>query len=302
LESHPTDEDNGEKIARSLEGASFENPADALGRVEAFVTAHPQHRATDGLLALRDRLTQSVAEATRRTADGAALGDMDRELAERIPYYDALDIEARAALRSAELPFHRPELFGGGVDKSMVAIEYCKAIDIAIERHFGRPRVFTKLEERLVAMQNIVVATGLHEESPPTDRVMAVLRLDRAATHEVPIYKMTLLAADVLSGRILHAHWKTLDGLRAWAAFFLLFTRPLALDGAGGLREAPFPLPLDDGPRVPMLVRRLLRIQQARNPAAHRATVLDLNSLSALRTEALSVVAELPRLLGFKSG
>jgi hypothetical protein len=207
-----------------------------------------------------------------------------------------LDEQAKAALRAAELPFLHTQLFEGRVDKSVSVVQYCKALDITLEQRLGRRILSPLLDVKLGDMQNIVCWATLDAQQPVVSRVLDVLRL-RAHYHAdaLPLSKLSMVARDVMNGRIVSSRGRTLDGLKAWGAFLLLFCREVAPANDSALLPAPFPLPAADG-EIVSFARRLCALQDVRNPVAHRATVLRMNELDFARREAEDLFERLAAL------
>jgi hypothetical protein len=230
--------------------------------------------------------TAGAASARVTSGEAAAL---DRRLLERLPDYAKLDEAVKAALRSAELPYAHPEMYDEFVDKSASVIGYCKAIDLMLEKSLGRRALFPKLESQLHEFQNALHALGLTHEGDPEGALHA-LELGRHFTvASFPLHKIQLLALSIRTGRIVNEQFKVLDGLRAWAIVLLVFAR----------RTAATPRPLvttslaDDA--VVALAKRLISLQEIRNPAAHRATVVQFKTVDELRREVFQVIQIISR-------
>jgi HEAT repeat protein len=294
LRDHPDDPDVCDKLIRCLEAP--ETPSDYFtGVIDAIVKAHPAHPQLDGLGALRERLAapaSASAAGAKKTPAGPDIAAIDRELGKRIEGYAAFDETAKAALRSAELPFLHPEMFDESVDKSACVVEYCKAIDIVLERELGRRILFPKLESSLHAFQNAIHAAFLNEDPPSAERVLGTLGLNAHFTAQtLPVHKMGQLAQAVLSGRILNDRARAIDGLRAWAIVLLLFARK----GAG--REKPLiPVKGASDEQLAQLARKLMALQDVRNPAAHRQTMLRFVDIDAIRADAIHVLGTVRKI------
>ena len=130
-------------------------------------------------------------------------------------------------------------------------------------------------------------AAGLNEAYPSPDAVMKHLGLEKHfSTQSFPLHKMTMLAQGILTGKIVNERFKTLDGLRAWAIVLLLFARKT---GNGHLKPLiPIKNVTDD--QVVTIARRLISLQDIRNPAAHRQTFLKLVGLDEVRNEVIHLL------------
>jgi hypothetical protein len=310
LEKNSADVGLCEKVIRDLKPPQDAN-AYFVTRLDALLCAHPTHPLRDGFLQMRETLASGVARRKSHTATGAsdAPSEMDEALKKRIEGFDSLNDEVKSALRAAEAPFLQPDVFNSLVDKSISILEYAKALDLILEHELGRQLLFPKLESQLAQFQNIVHAVGLAEDSPQSDRVARNLGLERAFSPEsFPLHKMATLCRGVLTGKILYEHWKVFDGLRAWAVVLLLFCRPSAVqaalqsaspsagsersEGATKARQnALLTLKGASDNAIIDFAKRLIELQEVRNPAAHRKTHLEFAAVEDVRREVFSMLA-----------
>jgi hypothetical protein len=182
-------------------------------------------------------------------------------------------------------------MFDEFVDKSSSVIGYCKAIDLMLEKSLGRRALFPKLESQLHEFQNALHALGLQDERA-SDPAMALRNLGlekHFAPQSFPLHKIQLVASSIRTGRIVNEHFKVLDGLRAWAIILLVF----------GRKTAATPRPLVTTTlteeAVVQLAKRLIALQEIRNPAAHRATVVQFKTVDDLRREVFQVIQIIQR-------
>lgn len=104
-------------------------------QLNKLIETHPHHLLIDGLMQLRDRIAPiSWSNQSHNPLNGGAAHALDHELATRLNGFTRLDEQVKAALRSAELPYLHPDVFHGDVDKSTSILEYCKAVDLFLER------------------------------------------------------------------------------------------------------------------------------------------------------------------------
>jgi len=288
LEERPLDLAVVDKISRGLEAP--ESGGDQFpAKVSAVLAKYPDHALRDSLVELRDRLT-----ARKRAGAPGAIGPdvaaLDVSLVEQLPVYARLDDSVKATLRSAELPFLRSEFFQGTVDKASSVLEYCKSLDLFLEKHLGRELLFPRLEQRLHEFQSLLHAVGLNDDNVSAERALEALELQGKFTSaSFPLHKAQLIARGFLSGKILQDRFKVLDGLRAWALLLLLFSRKLQRLGGKSL----LPLKGMGEDQVIHLAKRLMALQDIRNPAAHRQTFLDFVGVEEVRREVLTLLSEL---------
>jgi hypothetical protein len=220
---------------------------------------------------------------------------IDRDLAARIPGYAGLDASVQSALRSAEVTANKPELFDDTVDKSASIVEYCKAIDLILERSLGRRLLFPRLERSLAEFQNVLHAAELNVPTPAAERVLQHLGLEAHFTPRTfPVHKMSLIAQAILNGRILDDRFNTIDGLRAWAMILLLFGRH-SKSPEHQLR-ALIPLKTNDDAVIVQISKSLLSLQDSRNLAAHRQTLTERPKIVEVRQEAFALLLSIQKL------
>ena len=106
LSEHPQDDEVCAKIARSLEPpeSGTEYFAQAIDQI---LKKHPHHSAWESLVALRERLGKARTAAPQGTPEQAHL---EARLEREVKGYLTLEEPVRLALRSAEMPFARPEI------------------------------------------------------------------------------------------------------------------------------------------------------------------------------------------------
>ncbi len=283
-----------DKVIRCLEAPPRAGDFFAA-RVQDVLDAHPNHLMREGLLELKERFLSGVSLAKVTELSTVEIQEIDKEISVRFAGYSGFDADVKAALRAAEMPFHRPESFRGAVDKSSSIIAWCKAIDIALEKHLGRKILFPRIDKSLADFQNVIHCVGLSDPGVSYQRLRATLGLEESFSLDAfPGHKMVLVAQGVLSGRIVQEHWRILDGLRAWAVVILLFGRGKHMPGAKAL------LPMGDVSEKDLVqfAKRLITLQDMRNPAAHRETWLQFPQIDEMRNEVAAVFREWNRMKG----
>lgn len=266
-------------------------------RLQMIVETYPDHEMLEGLIQLRDRMAPTIrGENAQATLPEAAAHKLDDELSQRLDGFMRLDERVKAALRSAELPYLYPDVFHGEVDKSTSILQYCKAVDLFLERHLGGELVFPKLRDNLATFQNTVYRVGLNGPYPNPDLVIKALGLQGRVTPEtLPLSKMIRVAQSVLNGRIQHVQWRILDGLRAWSAVLLLFVRS---DTETSTHRPPAPIQLAGTTNrvIIELALHLDHLQQLRNPVAHRRTLVEFADIETIRNDMAELFAILVRV------
>jgi hypothetical protein len=162
---------------------------------------------------------------------------------------------------------------------------FTKAIDIFLEKQFGKKVLLPKMEARLHEFQNIIHLAHLNEDHPDANQVLKTLSLEKYFTaHSLPVHKMTLIGKGILSSKIINEQFKILDGLRAWAITFLLFTRKSII-----LPKPMVTLPIDEAQAID-IAKKLMWLQDLRNPLAHRHTLTKLDEIKEIRNESYRIL------------
>jgi len=265
--------------------------------IEGVLSENPDHPQWEKLVSLRDRLildTKTLANAEAGNTIGQdALKELDQKLIEVIPLFNKLDPTVQSALRAAEQPFHQStDLQNLPVDKAPTVLEYCKALDLILERHLGQKYLFPKLDQRLHEFQTLWHNVGFSEDYPPVDKVLTELGLKGKITPEgFPLHKSKLMCATFFNGKITQDRFKVFDGLRAWAVIFLIFARKIPQ--VQGTPLLPMSTKLDAAEmneKCISIAKRLMTLQDLRNPAAHRQTYTELHLVKNVRNEAILLV------------
>ena len=252
---------------------------------------HPDHSQWEKLAALRERLKPaSIPAALESRVDSSPeMKALDERLQAAIPGFDSLDVTTKLALRAAEQPFLQGlDAEKLPIDKAPSVLEFCKALDLILEKHVGQKMLFPKLERELHDFQTHWHRVGFGEEYPQGDRVLGNLGLKgKISPESFPLHKAKLMCATFFNGKILQDRFKIFDGLRAWAVIFLIFARKLPQNGAPA---ALLKLEGLSDEQCVQISKRLMQLQDLRNPAAHRQTYSDLNSIKVVRSESLELI------------
>ncbi len=291
VETNLEDEVVVDKVYRSFDPMK-KGGQEFVKAVDTLLNKNPDHPSWEKLVSLRDRLSLSSAEHgfsvdLTKEAVNPALKEMDQALIQVIPHFHKLDSMTQSALRAAETPFLLAlDQQNLPVDKAPTVLEYCKALDLILERNLGQKHLFSKLDTQLHDFQTLWHRVGFQEDYPSSDKVMTLLGLKGKITPEhFPLHKAKMMCGTFFNGKILQDRFKVFDGLRAWAVIFLVFTRkiPLTTGSVGPLLK----LPNVTDEKCISVAKRLMLLQDLRNPAAHRQTYTDLASVQNVRNEAI---------------
>lgn len=284
--------DFSEKIIRELSKSEIKSDY-FYNVVSTLIKNNPDHPLTESLLDLQSKLQTQLHESQMKSFPSAAdLVAVDKEILRKLPQFNEYDESIKVSLRSAELPFNKPELFDQFVDKSVCILGFTKAIDIFLEKHFGKKVLLPKIESRLHEFQNLIHLMQLNEDHPDAARLLTALGLERHfSAHSLPVHKMTLIGKGLLSTKIINEQFKILDGLRAWAITFLLFTRRMT-----SINKPLISLSLDESQSID-LAKKLMWLQDLRNPVAHRHTLTKLDEIKEIRDESYRILNQLEKAL-----
>lgn len=278
---HVADSFITDKVLRSMK-APLQGDLASAALLEEAIKHTANVNLKDDIHELASRLKSGVPSETEVLPGNDVIRALDKQLSVKILDYGKLADPIKASLRSAELPLIQPDLFEGTVDKSASVVQYCKAIDLALERDFGQKILFPKLEQQLHVFQNILHEAELDQDTPNISLVIKYLNADYLfSPHTFPASKMMMISKSILSGRILRERAQVIDGLKAWAVFLLLFSGRDRLWGAEQLKKDPL--------IFQSMAQKLAALQDLRNPAAHRQTMLALAPLSEIRKEVFNV-------------
>lgn len=286
-----------EKVVRSFKAP--ENDTDYFAVQAAKIVSELEQREPDfyALPMLREfkdqlALHQKGFSKQKSTPTDADILAIDHEIEKMIPSYKHFDETSKAALRSAEVTFKHPELFDAFVDKSSVVLGYSKAIDIVLEKQLGRKILFPKLESKLNEFQNVVHSLTLNEDYPQGEKVLKLLQLEKHfSVQSLPVHKMGLVAQGIMNSKIINEHFKILDGLRAWSVMLLVFARK------SSALTKPLISVVEDEQSCILLAKKLMWLQDVRNPIAHRQTVVDHKDVEQIREEVFQILKLMNKLL-----
>jgi HEAT repeat protein len=281
-----------EKIIRHLSKTDIKSDY-FYNAISQIIKNHPQHALLESFQDLLMKLQTDLHENNVKSIPSAAdLVAIDKEILRKLPRFNEYDEAVKVSLRSAEVPFSKPELFDKFVDKSVCILGFTKAIDIFLEKQFGKKILLPKLESRLHEFQNVIHILRLNEDYPDASRVVVALGLEKHFTaHSLPVHKMTLIGKGLLSSKIINEQFKILDGLRAWAITFLLFTRKYV-----AVQKPLISVQFDENVCVD-IAKKLMWLQDLRNPVAHRQTLTKLDEIKEIRDECYRILNNLEKIM-----
>ncbi len=250
----------------------------------------------DNLQLMRGRRLGRGAAVVPSPADTGE-HSLDAQLAQLIVGYPRFSETVKTVLRNAEVTFKHADLFDDRVDKSTMVVEYVKSIDILLQERIGAAIFLDPHSQLLRLMQSRIVQLSLDDETLPVPQLIKDLQCGMHFTVEnFPAHKLALVSKSITSGRFQRDQYATIDGLRAWALLLLIFGRQFRF------RQKPieplFTLADASNQLVSELAVEMNSLQELRNHAAHRATLLRSAKLVELREISFKVLNGLTRALG----
>ncbi len=281
LESHSDDPEIVDVIYRRFKPIPGEADPSLVSRMDALIQKSPNHVALNKWTALRDRLGGAGGDKIK-----ASIPHLDESIVKDLPEFAALPPVIQSTLRSAELLVSESLKADRAFDLAPALIQWCKAIDLTLDRRLGAERFFPLLENRLSEVQSQMQSLGLREDYLAPDRFLERIgATKKLPTELIPVHKAKTMTKAFFDGRIAEDRFRVFDGLRAWAVVILVFCRKLP-----GKDTARIPsLGQDD--ELIHLAKTLMQLQDLRNPAAHRQTYLDREFVNQLRAAALSALS-----------
>jgi|GEM_PF-2110829 len=286
-------------LLRSVEIHTFDAEADALARVLIELSeqkwCQSDSEVFNALINLSDNLRAETKQAAARAVDGKAalqpdnIKNIDASLQLRLPQVQQLSEVIKSVLRNAELTFLHPELFTDSVDKSTVIVEFVKSIDIYLQDRLGNAIFLRGGVEIVGKMQSRVQLLQLDDESVSTAKLLKDLQCAQSfGVDDFPHHKLISMARTIATGKIVRDQYKVIDGLRAWALLLLIFCREFSVNGT---KIGPvLPVKNATNRNICDLAATLNSLQELRNRAAHRGTMVDQAALGKIRDDSLKVL------------
>lgn len=303
LRSRPTDEILYRKVFRSLTPKKTDSYKDVLASLDILIRERKGVMADQDMtqiaLNLRDNLAvigalhgESGKGSKLENAKDADRHAIDASLASHLRGFEQYSATIKSVLRSGEVTWQNPELFDARVDKSTVLVQYVKAIDLVLQEKIGSQMFLGQGAQFLQKMQSRVIRLELDEESGWDGELVNALDCGMHFSRDsFPSHKMMSLCRAIMTGQIVKEQYKIVDGLRAWSILLLLFARSFKFRGQNMESLFPSMKSVNDG--ICRIARAMNDLQEARNRAAHRGTVLEKDNIKELRDLSTSVLNDL---------
>jgi hypothetical protein len=239
-------------------------------------------------------------KASAMSLSSVLLEPSDRELVDSslkkdLPQFETYSEVLKSVLRNAELPFSHPQIFGDKVDKSTAIIELVKSIDLLLQERVGEPLFLGSRPEVLAKLRSRISRLGLHDIASDNNHTLRILGIEHIFTAELfPSIKLAKLVQSILAGKFVSDQLRILDGLKGWAVFLVLFARPQRMGDS--ILDPVLEVSQQPPDKVARLAWEMILLQERRNVAAHRGTIIDAADILGLRVQSVSVLAAIDAL------
>lgn len=297
LETENLDKRRKLKVLRAIEPESDKNYNDLNEQITKFIQEEEDEDIVDGLMNLRNRFdfNKQVLSVSPNASGGAVRSadqDIDIDLASFFPSYLSFPETTQSALRNTEIVFKYPDIFHNRVDKSTILVEYVKAIDILLHTHLGPVLFYENSKNSLTKMQSRIYLFGFDNPRQLPRNIARILQCEEYfPQNKFPIFKLSQISQDILTGRICNQQFQTVDGLRAWALILLLFFRHMEVNHRKV--EPLIKLPGISPRNICLIAARMNELQSLRNDAAHRGMMLEIADLINIREKSFSLIRDI---------
>jgi hypothetical protein len=293
LETHVNDLDLYKKIFRSLTPRAGESYKEVLVVLEGLIQGRRGVLADQDLfqsaLNLRDNLVFAAGATgvVRSKAGKTNLTEKERHVVDKsldttLKGFANYSETVKSVLRSGEVTWQHPELFDARVDKSTVIVQYVKSIDLLMQEKIGSQMFLTQGADFLQKMQSRVARLELDDEVAFGDHLVTELDCSMYFSRDsFPTHKLATICRSVMTGLIMKEQYRVVDGLRAWAVLMLIFGRTFKFRGQ--VMAPLFPLAKSTSDGIGRIARAMNDLQDARNRAAHRGTILEKENMQEIR-------------------
>jgi len=243
---------------------------DAVGRVAALIDQQDSASVTD--------LDKKVARMDRQ--------DVDTTIRTLLPNSDSLNVDARSALRTAEMIFLQSRGWTqGGMDLSPIVNMHCKAVELVLRDSF---EPYTDALLRKGQLSRKLDILGYARPIPEKMQIFEDFLATLPVVKTIPYFSKFKLRK-MLRGVCLYRPGKrfTLDGPKAFALFFLVTSR---LKCGFGL-EKMLPLGFESDVELFEYIKLIHSLQDSRNRAVHEGLTWEAkDEIETMRAQAFKVI------------
>lgn len=220
----------------------------------------------------------------------------DSMIGNQIPFYPHASPLIKTILRNAELTWQNPQIFSEAVDRSTIAVELIKSIDILIQERMRSLLNLNRQSPLLLKMQSHLIQLNFDEPYKKPQDYFETLQCGHSfSLDDFPSHKLSLLCQGIMSGKIIHEPYRIFDSLRAWALVFLVFGRKFSYGGQ--ILHPIFSLRIKDAHSLEKLASELNSLQEVRNRAVHRGELLSYEQIFHIREKSFIILDALDKML-----
>lgn len=276
-----------------LEEISIHNPSEILHELKTLeILRLPQH-IDDAVRDAVGRVAALVDETDSQnnpSMEGAVIRingpDVDSTIRSLLPDVDLLNIDARSALRTAEMILMQSRSWSqGGMDLSPIVNMHCKAVELVLRDSF---EPFTDAILRKGLLSRKLDILGYARPIPEKMQIFEDSLANLPIVRTIPYFSKFKLRK-MLRGICLYRPGKrfTLDGPKAFALFFLVTART---NCAFGL-ESMFKLGFENDSLLFEYIKLIHSLQDSRNRAVHEGLTWEAkDEIESMRSQAFKVI------------
>jgi hypothetical protein len=276
-----------------LEEISIHNPSEILHELKTLeILRLPQH-IDDAVRDAVGRVAALVDETDSQnnpSMEGAVIRingpDVDSTIRSLLPDVDLLNIDARSALRTAEMILMQSRSWSqGGMDLSPIVNMHCKAVELVLRDSF---EPFTDAILRKGLLSRKLDILGYARPIPEKMQIFEDSLANLPIVRTIPYFSKFKLRK-MLRGICLYRPGKrfTLDGPKAFALFFLVTART---NCAFGL-ESMFKLGFENDNLLFEYIKLIHSLQDSRNRAVHEGLTWEAkDEIESMRSQAFKVI------------
>jgi len=276
-----------------LEDIAIHNPDEILQELKTLeILRLPQHiddavRDTVGRVAALMDETESLNSAD---APGKVLRldgqDVDSTIRKLLPNHEQLTIDARSALRTAEMILLQSRGWTqGGMDLSPIVNMHCKAVELVLRDSF---EPFTDALLRKGHLSRKLDILGYARPIPEKMQVFEDALASLPIIRTIPYFSKFKLRK-ILRGVCLYRPGKrfTLDGPKAFALIFLVTARQTCSFGLEKMLELGFSTDIE----LYEYIKLIHSLQDSRNRAVHEGLTWEAkDEIESMRAQAFKVI------------
>ena len=291
------------KVFRSLTPKSGESYGEFVKKLDQLISKRLGAMADQDMMQaainLRDNLMvvgsvngQGIGGNSKINLSVKERHAIDETMGQSLRGFSKYSETIKSVLRSGEVTWQHPELFDARVDKSTVLVQYVKAIDLLLQEKIGSQMFLAQGADFLQKMQSRIVRLELDDDAGFGPQLVTSLECSMYFSRDsFPAHKLALICRSVMTGLVMKEQYRVVDGLRAWALLLLLFGRSFKYRGQ--ILEPLFPLAKSSSDGICRIARAMNELQEARNKAAHRGTMLDMSNMQETRDLCASLLNDL---------